>query len=187
MGKFETAAHKNQGMYVSVIYSLSKWFENHDIDNALDKIARRYGGSDFGSGAGFGERDNSYGFTERKQANKFISGVKAYGKKVKIHIKFETTSLYEYFNIENKLEDACIKLEKVAKMNTKNGDDELCADFSKKGCSLKTMSDSGKKDDLFADRIYTFLKQHRIKYSQGLQHRVFGMTVENLLKVNAIK
>lgn len=104
MNKFERAARKGRGVYITVTYYLTKKFEGYiDVDYELEKLAKKYKGSEFGSGCGFGGRDISYGFLENKQGKQFIAFATKLAKKLKIKVKFDKpVPLSDYFGVEER-------------------------------------------------------------------------------------
>jgi hypothetical protein len=101
MDKYGKAARRNEGLYVNVCYSLTRYLgeKDIDIDHELERIAKKYGGSEFGSGGGFGGRDVNFGFTETRKARLFQRVVKTWAKKIRLKVNFAETTLYEYFGI----------------------------------------------------------------------------------------
>lgn len=66
---------------VQAWYPLSHWYTIDSItwESKLDRIAKKYGGQEYGTGAGFGHRDLHYGgFKEESKAKAFASRLKRF-------------------------------------------------------------------------------------------------------------
>lgn len=101
MDKYEKAAKKHQGLYVSVTYDLGRFCHGDiEYDIIIQKVAKKYGGAEFGSGGGFGGRDINFGFTEEKKALAFMKECTKVCKKYKLKVEYDTTPLDVYFDVE---------------------------------------------------------------------------------------
>jgi len=101
MDRYEKAARKHQGLYVTVTYDLGRFCHGDlEYDAIIQKVAKKYGGSEFGSGGGLGGRDINFAFTEEKKANSFMKECTKVCKKYKLKVEFTPENLDRYFDVE---------------------------------------------------------------------------------------
>ena len=95
----------------------------------------------------------------------------------------ETNSLVNHIMTSATLE-AISKLSRIEGAIGMVGDMEcIVGDIADEETVFKTMSDHGQKDNMFAERIEQLFELKGIKFSKGLQKRVFVVKNSELMKL----
>ena len=118
MDKFEKAARRHEGIYVTVTYDIDRFCHGDiEYDEIICKVSKKYGGDEFGSGGGFGGRDISFGFEKEKKGESFMKAVKKECIKYKLKLKFSTERLDDYYDVGGemlyKITKAAKKIQKI--------------------------------------------------------------------------